>query len=125
MFILINCLKFFDIAIMWNNTKHLTNPSTSQLTHPFLTQAQDDDLRGSSNSQVRYQIVDGDRNKNFTINQLTGEIRPRNMVDFEKMGNERGDTRTFRLKVRAYDLGTPSLYSDVPVVVYVQVSLLL
>lgn len=84
-------------------------------------QAQDDDLRGSSNSQVRYQIVDGDRTKNFSINSLTGEIKPRSMVDYEKMSSEKGDIRTFQLKVRAYDLGTPSLYSDVPVIIYVQV----
>lgn len=84
-------------------------------------QAQDDDLRGSSNSQVRYQIVDGDRNKNFSIDSITGEINPRSVVDFEKMSNEKGDIRSFQLKVRAYDLGTPSLYSDVPVIIYVQV----
>ncbi|KAG8193980.1 hypothetical protein JTE90_013674 [Oedothorax gibbosus] len=96
------------------------NENEDDFLTPLIVQAQDDDLRGSSNSQVRYQIVEGDRNKNFSINHSTGEIKPRDSVDFEKMGNERGDTRTFRLKVRAYDLGTPSLYSDVPVVVYVQ-----
>ncbi|XP_042895459.1 cadherin-23 isoform X2 [Parasteatoda tepidariorum] len=96
------------------------NENEDNFLTPLIVQAQDDDLRGSSNSQVRYQIVDGDRHKNFSINQLTGEIRPRNMVDFEKMSNENGDIRTFQLKVRAYDLGTPSLYSDVPVTVYVQ-----
>ncbi|XP_035210796.1 cadherin-23-like isoform X2 [Stegodyphus dumicola] len=96
------------------------NENEDNFLTPLIVQAQDDDLRGSSNSQVRYQIVDGDRNKNFTINQLTGEIRPRTMVDFEKMSNEKGDIRTFELKVRAYDLGSPSLYSDVPVIIYVQ-----
>ncbi|XP_054716346.1 cadherin-23-like [Uloborus diversus] len=96
------------------------NENEENFLTPLIVQAQDDDLRGSSNSQVRYQIVDGDRSRNFSINQMTGEIRPRSLVDFERMSNEKGDIRTFQLRVRAYDLGTPSLYSDVPVTIYVQ-----
>lgn len=96
------------------------NENEDNFLTPLIVQATDDDLRGSANSQVRYQIIDGDKDGNFSIDSVSGEIRPRNMVDFEKMPKEAGDIRTFRLRVRAHDLGIPSLYSDVPVVIYVQ-----
>jgi hypothetical protein len=48
-------------------------------------------------TQVRYRIVNGDRGGNFTIDAITGEIRPRGIVDFELMAADNGsDSRRFR-----------------------------
>ncbi|XP_022239300.1 cadherin-23-like [Limulus polyphemus] len=87
---------------------------------PLVVQAEDKDLKNTRNSEIRYQIVGGDRQGNFTIDAVTGEIRPRAPLDFEMISQEKGDVRTFRLKARAYDLGEPSLSNDVSVEIYVR-----
>lgn len=80
----------------------------------------DADQAGTENSHVRYQIVHGDPDNNFTIDDDKGRIRPRIPLDFERIPQPRGDVRTFNLIVRAYDMGRPSLHSNVTVVIYVQ-----
>ncbi|XP_029849055.2 cadherin-23 [Ixodes scapularis] len=87
---------------------------------PFVVRAVDADQAGTENCQVRYQIVRGDPDNNFTIDEAKGRIKPRQPLDFERIAQPRGDVRTFNLVVRAYDLGRPSLSSNVSVVVYVQ-----
>ncbi|XP_067141770.1 cadherin-23 isoform X2 [Centruroides vittatus] len=87
---------------------------------PLVVKAQDDDLKGSPNSEIRYEIIQGDKEGNFTIDNITGEIRPRQPIDYERIPQGKGDIRTFSLTVRAYDLGFPSLYNDVPVIIYIQ-----
>ncbi|XP_064458528.1 cadherin-23-like isoform X2 [Ornithodoros turicata] len=87
---------------------------------PLVVKAMDADQAGTQNSQVRYQIVDGDLDNNFTIDATMGRITPRHPLDFEAIQQHRGDVRTFTLIVRAYDLGHPSLFSNVSVVIYVQ-----
>ncbi|CAN7993536.1 unnamed protein product [Ixodes hexagonus] len=87
---------------------------------PLVVRAVDADQAGTANSQVRYQIVQGDPDNNFTIDEAKGRIRPRQPLDFERIAQPRGDVRTFNLVVRAYDLGRPSLSSNVSVIVYVQ-----
>jgi len=77
-------------------------------------------LNSGKFSKVRYEIISGDKGGNFSIDSTTGEIRPRGTVDFElaNLGDD-SDARSFNLTVRAYDLGDPTLFSDVPVTIYV------
>lgn len=83
-------------------------------------EARDADLNGTKNSDVEYSLY-GELKKNFSIDSMTGIIRPRYPVDFEKLGDDgAGGTRTISLKVRARDWGTPSLFTDAPLTVYVQ-----
>ncbi|XP_064108915.1 cadherin-23-like isoform X3 [Macrobrachium nipponense] len=85
---------------------------------PFFITARDDDLNGTNNHEVRYSILSGDPKENFTINNLSGELKPSAPLDFEAIDQE-GDIRFFNLTVKAYDLGERSLHSEVQVLVYV------
>ncbi|XP_022254266.1 cadherin-23-like [Limulus polyphemus] len=96
------------------------NENEANFLSPLVVQARDDDLNGTKNSEVRYQIIRGDQENNFSIDSVSGEIKPRTPLDFEKIAQGKGDIRTFTLTVQAYDLGLPSLHSDVSVVIYVQ-----
>lgn len=87
-------------------------------------EANDIDLNGTRNSQVRYEIVDGEFRRNFTIHPDTGIIRPRTTMDFEAIagasGGQGGSVKPIYLTVTASDAGVPSLSSQVAVVIYVQ-----
>lgn len=83
-------------------------------------EARDADLNGTKNSDVEYSLY-GEFKKNFTIDSMTGLIKPRYPIDFERIdGNGGANTRTINLKVRARDWGTPSLFTDAPLTIYVQ-----
>ncbi|GAB6026551.1 hypothetical protein CHUAL_012969 [Chamberlinius hualienensis] len=88
-------------------------------SHPFYVEAYDKDLEGNPNSEIRFEIVDGDPMRNFTINSTTGEITLKSFLDFEAM-NKTEDFRYFNLTVLAKDMGEPVLSSNVTVTVYVQ-----
>lgn len=77
-------------------------------------QADDGDENGTDNAIIRYRIFGGDARGNFTLDSLTGQLRPKGVLDFEAM-----DKSVFNLTVRAQDLGTPSLHEDVTVLVHV------
>ena len=62
-------------------------------------------------------IVSGDPGGNFTIDSETGEIKPHGVLDYEKIPGT-AQAKTFNLTVRGFDLGSPSLSSDVTVVIY-------
>ena len=54
------------------------------------------------------------------MDAISGEIRPRGTVDFELMDTDNNaDSRRFNLTLRAYDLGEPSLFTDVDVTIFV------
>lgn len=75
---------------------------------------------GTKNSEIEYTLF-GELYENFTINSHTGTIEPKYPVDFELLdGSSKENVRTLLLTIRAKDLGYPSLFSDVPLVVYVQ-----
>ena len=62
-------------------------------------------------------IVDGDHAGNFSIDSNSGEITPSGVLDYEAIpGNNQA--KSYNLTIRAFDLGSPSLSTDVPVVVY-------
>ena len=87
-------------------------------TNPFIIEATDADKNGTEHSEVRYRILRGDQNGNFTMDSLSGEIKPTGVLDYELLP---GDTQAkmYNMTVRAFDLGSPSLWSDVSVMVYV------
>lgn len=75
---------------------------------------------GTKNSEIEY-IVFGEWKQNFTIDSITGVIKPKHPIDFEKLnGSVNENTRTLSLTVRAKDWGRPSLFSDAPFYVYVE-----
>lgn len=83
-------------------------------------EARDADLNGTKNSDVEYSLY-GEYKKNFSVDSMTGIIKPRYPVDFEEIKSTAdSNTRTINLKVRARDWGTPSLYTDAPLTIYVQ-----
>ena len=81
---------------------------------------------------VRCRIVEGDTGGNFTIDSVTGEVRPTGTLDYELIpgttgvdkvgrgGGCREDTiQVYNMTVRAFDLGSPSLWTDVAVRVFI------
>lgn len=85
--------------------------------------ARDADLNGTRNSELFYEIIDGEFKENFTIEAVTGVIRLRSMIDFERLGKGTaavGSVRPVTLTVQATDNGIPKLSSQVSVVVNVQ-----
>ena len=62
-------------------------------------------------------IVEGDPGGNFTIDSETGEIKPHGALDYEQIPGT-AQAKIFNLTVRGFDLGTPSLFTDVSVIVY-------
>ena len=87
--------------------------NSSKFKVPLVVIARDADEEGTENAEVRYTIVDGDPRGNFTVDANSGEISPSGVLDYEQM---QGDT--YNLTVRAFDLGSPSLSSDVTVVIF-------
>ena len=62
-------------------------------------------------------IVAGDPRGNFTINAKTGEIKPHAVLEYEKIPTT-AQANTFNLTVQGFDLGSPSLSSDMTVIIY-------
>ena len=87
-------------------------------TTPFIVEATDADQNGTENCEVRYRILRGDQYGNFTINSLSGEIKPNGVLDYELLPGST-QAKMYNMTIRAFDLGSPSLWSDVPVVVYI------
>ena len=56
---------------------------------------------------------------NFTVDSVTGEVMTNGMVDFEKLTPDQDGNRVFNLTVRAFDLGTPPMFSDAMIKVFV------
>ncbi|XP_069185641.1 cadherin-23 isoform X4 [Procambarus clarkii] len=92
--------------------------NSATFPEPFVITARDDDLNGTMNHEVRYTILSGDPQSNFTIHPLTGEIKPSAPLDFEAIDQE-GDIRYFNLTVKAFDLGERPLSSEATALVYV------
>lgn len=84
-------------------------------------EARDADVNGTRNGEVFYDIVDGEFRDNFTIDAVSGVLRLRNVIDFEKLSrNHKSSIRPINLTVQASDGGNPPMYSQVPVVINVQ-----
>lgn len=62
---------------------------------------------------------------NFTIEPRLGLVRPSQHTDFEQLARNQGgprqvSVRSVHLTLRAHDLGYPSLFSEVPLTIYIQ-----
>jgi hypothetical protein len=88
--------------------------------NPLKVEARDADLNGTKNSEIEYTLF-GQLGHNFTIDPVSGVVKPQMPVDFEILdGTHRDNIRQLHLTVRARDWGNPSLFSDVPLHIYVQ-----
>ncbi|XP_075231619.1 cadherin 88C [Lycorma delicatula] len=90
---------------------------------PLVIEARDMDLNGTKNSKIIYTISEWDKTKaNFSLDPNKGILKPTTQIDFERLPGVRHSQSpvSLHLKVRATDLGTPPLFNEVPVTVYVQ-----
>lgn len=88
---------------------------------PLIVKAKDADMVGTRNSDIVYEIIDGEFKMNFTINRKTGAIAPLYPMDFEalKMPKEKLFTiQPIGLTIVARDLGVPSMATKTSVVIY-------
>ena len=72
------------------------------------------DADSGSNSDIRYYIMNGNLLKNFTINNITGNITNSGIIDYETKSE-------FRLVVMAKDQGIPPLNATKSIVIFVKV----
>lgn len=95
-----------------------------QFELPITVEAFDIDLNATKNSEIVYSLVSSEFSRNFTIDSKKGTIKPAYPMDFEALpmipGHREASIRPLKLIVRARDLGTPSLSSDVPFIVYLK-----
>lgn len=84
-------------------------------------EARDADLNGTRNSEIFYEIIEGEFKNNFTIDTKTGVIKLRGVIDFEQLTrSQKSSIRPIHLTVQAIDSGSPPLMNQVSVVIYVQ-----
>lgn len=87
---------------------------------PLVIKAKDADLVGSPNSEISYEIADGEYSRNFSVDERTGVVTVVKPLDFEAMKVRDRDAtiQPIFLAVIARDQGVPSLSSRTTVVVY-------
>ncbi|XP_023311794.1 cadherin-23 [Anoplophora glabripennis] len=120
--LIINIEDVNDNAPLFTQSKYEARLLENKMDfeHPLKTEARDADLNGTKNSEIEY-IVFGEWKQNFTIDSITGVIKPKHPIDFERLnGSVSENIRTLFLTVRARDWGRPSLFSDAPFFVYVE-----
>ncbi|XP_066601612.1 cadherin-23 [Prorops nasuta] len=103
-------------AVLLENEDHFQSP--------LIVEAFDVDLNGTKNSEIVYALVSNEFSRNFTIDPKLGYITPLNPMDYEALpinqGQREAAVRALKLTVRARDMGTPSLSSDAPLIVYLK-----
>ncbi|XP_018055353.1 PREDICTED: uncharacterized protein LOC108691909 [Atta colombica] len=103
-------------AVLLENEDHFESP--------LIVEASDNDLNGTRNSEIVYALVSSEFSRNFTIDPKRGIIIPTRPLDYEALpinqGHKEMIIRQLRLTVRARDMGTPSLISDVPLMIYLR-----
>ena len=98
----------------------------SRLRNNLQVEAVDLDKTGTQNSDVRYEIIAGNYEKKFSIDEETGVISVVEPLQVFSNGRSERDLSLdeidpiITLQVRAYDLGIPSLDSQVPVNIFTQ-----
>jgi len=79
---------------------------------------------GTRNSEIVYAIVSSEFSRNFTIDPKRGVVTPARPMDYEALPIHQGHRETIirplKLTVRARDMGTPSLASDVSLIIYLR-----
>lgn len=61
-------------------------------------------LIGTRNSRIEYSIVNGEYKDNFTIDSMTGVIKPMQPMDFEQLAGDNGNVRPIQLTVIIIDI---------------------
>ena len=98
----------------------------SRLRNNLQVEAVDLDKSGTQNSDVRYEIIAGNYEKKFSIDEESGVISVVEPLQMFGKGRSERDLSLdeidpiITLQVRAYDLGIPSLDSQVPVNIFTQ-----
>lgn len=88
---------------------------------PLQVEARDADVNGTQNSEVFYEILEGEFSDNFTIDPVSGVVRLKTPIDFEKLTKgQKSSIRPIHLTVQASDRGKPTQFQQVPVVINVQ-----
>lgn len=87
---------------------------------PLVLEARDSDLNGTKNSEIKFEIIEGQFRENFTIDMKTGHLTPITPIDFELLTSGTFNIRPIHLTVLASDGGVPKLSSKVSVTIYVQ-----
>ncbi|CAF4835343.1 unnamed protein product [Pieris macdunnoughi] len=100
------------------------SPSLSNFTSSAFVKAVDKDAE-PPNNLVRYEIIEGNRDGKFAINEGTGELYLLEPLKRTKKDNARRrkrdndeESEVFVLTIRAYDLGIPRLSSTTTVKIY-------
>jgi len=79
---------------------------------------------GTRNSEIIYALASSEFSRNFTIDPKRGIVTPTRPLDYEALpinqGHKEMVIRQLRLTVRARDMGTPSLTSNVPLIIYLR-----
>mgnify|MGYP002649396440 CR=1 FL=1 len=85
-----------------------------------LSTAIDIDEMNNSNSVVNYEILQGNYEGLFTIDQHSGKVAVRESAGEKRLSP--GDGSNITLTVRAYDLGVPQLSSTTLIFIYTMVN---
>ncbi|XP_033230917.1 cadherin-23 isoform X2 [Belonocnema kinseyi] len=111
-------------GFLQNKYEAVLRENEEQFEGPLIVEAFDIDLNGTKNSEIVYFIVSSEYSRNFTIDSTRGIISPASPMDFEKLPVSQGhlemSIRPLRLTIRAKDMGSPSLSSDVPLIIYLK-----
>ncbi|XP_052756113.1 cadherin-86C [Galleria mellonella] len=102
------------------------SPSLNNFTSAAFVKAVDKDAE-SPNNVVRYEIIQGNSEGKFAINEETGELyllealkrtKKQNIQRRKRQFESDQDNDVFVLTIRAHDLGEPMLYSTTMVKIY-------
>ncbi|XP_068632307.1 cadherin-86C [Battus philenor] len=102
------------------------SPSLNNFTSAAFVKAVDKDAE-PPNNVVRYEIMDGNSEGKFSIDEVTGELRlleplkrtkKQNVERRKRKVDDEEESEVFVLTIRAYDLGVPSLSSSTTVKIY-------
>lgn len=87
---------------------------------PLVIKAKDADQVGSPNSELSYEIADGEYRRNFSVDERTGVLSVVQALDFEamKVRDREAAIQPIFISVLARDHGEPALSTRTTVVVY-------
>ncbi|XP_050524905.1 cadherin-23 [Daktulosphaira vitifoliae] len=127
--LIINVDDINDNAPRFLSSKYETRMKENHLIFesPVIIEARDSDLNGTKNSEIAYRIIHTDYPGDvFSIDPITGVLKPKRPVDFEKLQNRKstnninGNLRPIHVVVQAQDYGVPPLADEAHVIIYVE-----